>query len=50
MAVHRDDHEDWSIFLAEPKMHELLKGLYEEPDRSVIVSEALQAVTTTSGR
>ena len=33
MAVHRDGHEDWSMFLAEPKMRELLDGLYEEPDR-----------------
>ncbi|MGH3047269.1 MAG: HD domain-containing protein, partial [Gaiellaceae bacterium] len=31
MAVHRDGHEDWSMFLAEPKMRELLDGLYEEP-------------------
>src|SRR5213595_2175286 len=30
MAVHRDGHEDFSLFLAEPKQRELLKGLYEE--------------------
>ena len=24
MAVHRDRHEDWSLFLAEPKLRELL--------------------------
>jgi metal-dependent HD superfamily phosphatase/phosphodiesterase len=46
MAVHRDGHEDWSMFLAEPKMRELLDGLYEEPDRTVIVSEALQTITS----
>ena len=33
MAVHREGHEDFSLFLAEPKMRELLDGVYEEPDR-----------------
>jgi uncharacterized protein len=46
MAVHRDGHEDWSMFLAEPKMRELLDGMYEEPDKTVIVSEALQTITS----
>jgi metal-dependent HD superfamily phosphatase/phosphodiesterase len=46
MAVHRDRHEDWSLFLAEPKLHELLDGLYEEPDLTVIASEVLQAITS----
>jgi metal-dependent HD superfamily phosphatase/phosphodiesterase len=46
MAVHRDGHEDFSLFLAEPKLHELLAGLYEEPDLTVIVSEVLQAITS----
>src|SRR5206468_10876803 len=35
--------EDFSLFLAEPKMRELLDGLYEEPDLTVILSEVLQA-------
>jgi metal-dependent HD superfamily phosphatase/phosphodiesterase len=46
MAVHRRDHEDWSLFLAEPKLRELLADVYEEPDRTVIVSEVLQAITS----
>jgi len=46
MSVHRRGHEDWSIFLAEPKLHELLDGIYDEPDRTVIVSEVLQAITS----
>jgi hypothetical protein len=46
MAVHRDRHEDWSLFLAEPKMRQLLEGLYEEPDLTVISSEVLQAITS----
>ena len=46
MSVHRRGHEDWSLFLAEPKLHELLEGIYEEPDRTVVVSEILQAITS----
>jgi uncharacterized protein len=46
MSIHRRDHEDWSLFLAEPKMRELLAGVYEEPELTVVVSEALQAITT----
>src|SRR5438045_6047899 len=46
MAVHRDGHEDFSLFLGEPKMRELLAGLYDEPDLTVISSEVLQAITS----
>jgi uncharacterized protein len=44
MSIHRHGHEDFSLFLSEPKLRELLDGLYEEPDRTVIVSEVLQAI------
>jgi len=46
MSVHRRGHEDWSLFLAEPKLRELLDGIYAEPDLTVIVSEVLQAITS----
>jgi uncharacterized protein len=46
MSVHREGHEDFSLFLGEPKARELLEGLYEEPDLTVIVSEVLQAITS----
>jgi uncharacterized protein len=46
MSVHREGHEDFSLFLSEPKLRELLEGLYEEPDLTVIVSEVLQAITS----
>jgi len=46
MSIHRRDHEDWSLFLAEPKMRALLEGIYEEPELTVVVSEALQAITS----
>jgi metal-dependent HD superfamily phosphatase/phosphodiesterase len=44
MSVHRQGHEDFSLFLAEPKLRELLAGIYEEPDLTVIVSEVLQGI------
>jgi metal-dependent HD superfamily phosphatase/phosphodiesterase len=44
MSIHRHGHEDFSLFLAEPKLRELLEGVYEEPDLTVIVSEVLQAI------
>ena len=46
MSVHREGHEDFSLFLAEPKARELLQGIYDEPDVTVIVSETLQAITS----
>ena len=46
MAVHRDGHEDFSLFLAEPKARQLLVGLYDEPELTVVVSEALQGITS----
>jgi uncharacterized protein len=46
MAVHRDGHEDFSLFLAEPKLRDLLHGIYDEPDLTVIATEVLQAITS----
>jgi metal-dependent HD superfamily phosphatase/phosphodiesterase len=46
MSIHREGHEDWSMFLAEPKMRELLDGLYEEPELTVITVEVLGAITS----
>jgi hypothetical protein len=44
MSVHRHGHEDFSLFLAEPKLRELLTGLYEEPVLTVMTSEVLQGI------
>ena len=44
MSIHRADHEAFSLFLAERKLRELLEGVYSEPERTVIVSEALHAI------
>ncbi len=45
MAVHRRGHEDWSLFMAADKLPELLDGLYEEPERTVVICEVLQCIT-----
>jgi len=44
MSIHRHGHEDFSLFLAEPKLRELLTGIYDEPNLTVVVSEVLQAI------
>jgi uncharacterized protein len=44
MSIHRDDHERFSLFLTADRLGELLAGAYEEPERTVIVSEALHAI------
>jgi len=46
MSIHRDGHEDFSLFLAEPKVRELLAGVYDEPDLTVITSEVLHEITS----
>jgi metal-dependent HD superfamily phosphatase/phosphodiesterase len=46
MAIHRDGHEDFSLFLAEPKIRELLAGLYDEPNLTVVTCEALETITS----
>jgi uncharacterized protein len=44
MSIHRADHEAYSLFLAERKLRELLADVYEEPNRTVVVSEALHTI------
>jgi uncharacterized protein len=46
MAVHRDGHEDFSLFLAEPRLRELLTGLYDDPDLTIVVTEVLHTITS----
>src|SRR5436309_4182103 len=44
MSIHRTDHEAYSLFLAASKLPELLRAVYDEPERSVVVAEALHAI------
>ena len=44
MSIHRDDHERYSLFLTADKLGSLLASAYEEPERTIIASEALHAI------
>jgi metal-dependent HD superfamily phosphatase/phosphodiesterase len=44
MSIHRADHEQYSLFLGADRLPQLLEGVYEEPELTVAVSEALHAV------
>jgi uncharacterized protein len=44
IAVHRDNHEAYSLPLAYAKLRELLPGIYNEPELTIIVSEVLHAI------
>ena len=44
MSIHRTDHEEYSLFLAADKLPALLKEVYDEPERSVVVAESLHAI------
>jgi uncharacterized protein len=44
MSIHRIDHEAYSLFLAADHLDELLADVYEEPERTIVSSEALHAI------
>jgi metal-dependent HD superfamily phosphatase/phosphodiesterase len=44
MSINRADHEAYSLFLTADKLPKLLEGIYDEPVRTVIVSEASHAI------
>jgi uncharacterized protein len=44
MSIDRKDHEQFSLFLTADKLGGLLAGSYDEPERTIIVSEALHAI------
>ena len=44
ISIHRVDHELYSLFLADPKIKELLDGIYDIPTRTIIISEILHAI------
>jgi metal-dependent HD superfamily phosphatase/phosphodiesterase len=44
MTIHRDDHERFSLFLTADKLGSLLAGAYQEPERTIVVSEALHTI------
>ena len=44
ISIHRDHHERYSLFIAFCKVRELLEGIYDEPDLTIMVSETLHAI------
>jgi metal-dependent HD superfamily phosphatase/phosphodiesterase len=44
MSIHRSDHEAFSLFLAAPKIRELLADLYDGPTATILRSEILHAI------
>ena len=44
MSIHRNDHERYSLFLTADKLGTLLADAYDEPERSIIVSESLHTI------
>ena len=44
MSIHRTDHEAYSLFLTADKLGSLLEGIYDEPQRSVIVEQVTNGV------
>ncbi len=43
-AVHRENHELFSLILAPSLVDELLHGVYEEPTKTVLLAETLHAI------
>jgi uncharacterized protein len=44
MSVHRKDHEEFSLFVAQPKVKELLEGLYDTGTATILRAEVLHAI------
>jgi len=44
IAVHRENHEEFSLFLAHTKARELLSSIYPVRERTIVLSEVLHAI------
>jgi metal-dependent HD superfamily phosphatase/phosphodiesterase len=44
MSIQRIDHEQYSLFLARPKVKELLKDIYDISTQTILTSEILHAI------
>jgi uncharacterized protein len=44
MSIHRADHEGFSLFVAQPKLKELLEELYDRATATILRSEVLHAI------
>ncbi|WP_420125715.1 HD domain-containing protein [Longimicrobium sp.] len=44
MSIHRKDHEEFSLFVAQMKLRDLLEGIYPRGQATIIRSEILHAI------
>ncbi len=44
MAIHRNGHEEMSLFLAADRLPRLLEGIYDEPESTIVQAEVLQTI------
>ncbi len=44
IAIHRENHEEFSLILAQSKARELLTGIYPVRERTIIMAEVLHAI------
>ena len=44
MSIHRADHEEYSLFLAREALPRMLDGIYDEPEKSIVMAEVLHAI------
>jgi metal-dependent HD superfamily phosphatase/phosphodiesterase len=44
MSIHRKDHEEFSLFVAQMKLRELLEGIYPRGQATIMRSEILHAI------
>ena len=44
MSIHRHEHETYSLILGAPRARDLLSGIYDEPELTIMTSETLHAV------
>jgi uncharacterized protein len=50
LSIDRADHEQFSLFLAADKLPALLADVYDEPTRTIVISEALHAIISHRSR
>ena len=50
MSIHRADHEGFSLFVAQPKIRELLSDLYDPATAAILRSEVLHAIIAHRSR
>ena len=44
MSIHRADHEEYSLFLAQSALDRLLSDAYKQPERTVVAAEILHSI------